>query len=243
MPDTGLALAASADEERVALALVDGTTLFREGILRILSGTRFRVACHVDSVSELVRRLRVSDGASVAPGPGASARLALVSLPEGGGEAVEDLARLHADRPDLSIVVLADSFDAECLRRCFRAGVDGYLLKSISSGALLNSLELVALGEKVFPRQLVDLLSPIGGRADTAAPHRDLGRLSERETEILRCLVAGHSNKVIAGMLEITEATVKVHLKSILRKIGATNRTQAAIWGLNNGVQPLDRAA
>jgi two-component system nitrate/nitrite response regulator NarL len=60
-------------------------------------------------------------------------------------------------------------------------------------------------------------------------------KLSEREIEILQCLVEGNSNKVIANRLRITEATVKVHLKSILRKIDVSNRTQAAIWALNQG--------
>src|SRR5690606_27993835 len=62
--------------------------------------------------------------------------------------------------------------------------------------------------------------------------------LSEREMEILRCLVNGDANKVIANRLDITEATVKVHMKSLLRKIKAANRTQAAIWALNQGVTP-----
>jgi two-component system nitrate/nitrite response regulator NarL len=60
--------------------------------------------------------------------------------------------------------------------------------------------------------------------------------LSSRELQILGCLVEGASNKVIANQLAITEATVKVHLKSILRKINASNRTQAAIWALHHGV-------
>ena len=60
--------------------------------------------------------------------------------------------------------------------------------------------------------------------------------MSQREVQILRCLLSGDSNKMIANQLSITEATVKVHLKSLLRKINASNRTQAAIWALNNGI-------
>jgi DNA-binding NarL/FixJ family response regulator len=62
--------------------------------------------------------------------------------------------------------------------------------------------------------------------------------LSDRELEILRCLVNGDANKVIANRLAITEATVKVHMKSLLRKIKAGNRTQAAIWALHHGLAP-----
>ncbi len=60
--------------------------------------------------------------------------------------------------------------------------------------------------------------------------------MSDRETEILACLVNGHSNKAIANQLQITEGTVKVHLKGVLKKIHASNRTQAAIWALQNGI-------
>jgi two-component system nitrate/nitrite response regulator NarL len=74
-------------------------------------------------------------------------------------------------------------------------------------------------------------------KADTigATSSRRLPRLSERETQILDGLVKGHANKVIARTYDITEATVKVHMKSILRKIQVANRTQAAIWALEHG--------
>jgi two-component system nitrate/nitrite response regulator NarL len=233
MPDSSVMLKADDQDERVAIALVDGTTLFREGVLRILSGTRFHVSRHIGDL----------DGLADAR-PDADIELAIVSLQDDPAATVEQMAELHVRRPDLHLVALADSFDPDTLRRCFRAGVDGFLLKTISSRALLSSLELVMLGEKVFPRQLVNLILPPQQAGSSGMPrHGDLRKLSEREMEILRCLVAGHSNKVIAARLSITEATVKVHLKSILRKIGAANRTQAAIWALNNGVQPLEPAA
>ena len=65
--------------------------------------------------------------------------------------------------------------------------------------------------------------------------------LSEREREIMGCLVHGKSNKVIARQLGITEATVKVHLKAVLRKLNVSNRTQAAIWAVRNGLREGDR--
>ncbi len=95
------------------------------------------------------------------------------------------------------------------------------------------------LGEKVFPTHLAALL--VNGVANTVPanipPDNSFG-LSEREMQILQCLVQGDSNKLIANRLSITEATVKVHMKSLLRKINVSNRTQAAIWALNNGLLP-----
>ncbi len=117
------------------------------------------------------------------------------------------------------------------------AGAHGYLIKDISVEALLQSLLLVMLGEKVFPTHLATLL--VNGMPNTAPASIVTSHgLTERECQVLRCLVQGDSNKMIANRLNITEATIKVHMKSLLRKINATNRTQAAIWALNNGLGP-----
>ena len=120
----------------------------------------------------------------------------------------------------------------------FQAGADGYLIKTISSDVLTASLDLVMLGEVVFPSAALNL----GGEADQPAEpvvNQDVNEvsprgLSVRETVILRCLMQGDSNKLIARRFDITEATVKVHVKAILRKIHAKNRTQAAIWAASN---------
>jgi two-component system nitrate/nitrite response regulator NarL len=137
------------------------------------------------------------------------------------------------------IVVLGNSERPQILLECFSAGVDGCLLRDISGAALVESLDLILLGERVFPAQLLTMAM----RGDTSfgtrrtSPAVSEARLSERELHILRYLVSGYANKVIANRLDVTEATVKVHLKSILRKIKAQNRTQAAIWALNQGLE------
>ena len=97
--------------------------------------------------------------------------------------------------------------------------------------ALIQSLQLVTLGEKVFPTNLATMLLDM----NAPGPQHSIGGLSPREQEILQALVTGASNKLIAIRLGITEATVKVHLKTLLRKIDVNNRTQAAIWAMNNG--------
>jgi two-component system nitrate/nitrite response regulator NarL len=88
------------------------------------------------------------------------------------------------------------------------------------------------LGEKVFPTNLAAMLLNLN---NAPSPMNSLRGLSPREQEILQSLVTGASNKLIAIKLGITEATVKVHLKTLLRKIDVNNRTQAAIWAMNNG--------
>jgi two-component system nitrate/nitrite response regulator NarL len=155
------------------------------------------------------------------------------------GRHAAQIAYLRAMEPSCRIAVLGDTLDQAQLTACFAAGADGFLLKDISPDTLIESLRLVALGEKVYPSSLSELFS---------GNHAGLGEtndLSERERDILRCLMNGDSNKRIANRLNITEATVKVHLKSVLRKTRTANRTQAAIWAHQQGMHKVkdeDRA-
>jgi DNA-binding NarL/FixJ family response regulator len=113
------------------------------------------------------------------------------------------------------------------------ASLSGVLTYDLSASAFVQSLRLISSGERVFPRDLA-----VGRRQQASPPsiepRSDGVRLSPREREMLSHLVAGHSNKEIGRHLGITEATVKVHLKSVLRKIRVENRTQAAIWAMSN---------
>ncbi|MBP2229070.1 two-component system nitrate/nitrite response regulator NarL [Azospirillum agricola] len=160
----------------------------------------------------------------------------LVDLPSGLDDEVEAMRALREEHPHIKTVILTTDLDTRRLSAALGAGAGGYLLKDIACEALMQSLKLVMMGEKVFPTHLAELL--VSGRTEDMGaelPTRRKG-LSQREVQILRCLLNGNSNKMIANHLHITEATVKVHLKSLLRKINASNRTQAAIWALNNGI-------
>jgi two-component system nitrate/nitrite response regulator NarL len=174
----------------------------------------------------------VTDGASNGAG-----MLLLVQKPDKLAEYSAVIESLKARTEPPRIVLLARTLDAHEIAVGFACGVDGYLLEEISPAALVESLNLVALGEKVFPSQLVDLLAETdwwNGRAGPALGQFEL--LSDREAEIVHWLARGAPNKVIAGKMSITEATVKVHIKAILKKVGAHNRTQAAIWAIQKGV-------
>jgi two-component system nitrate/nitrite response regulator NarL len=118
--------------------------------------------------------------------------------------------------------------------------VDGFCLSTSDREVLIKSLELIMMGEKLLPGALLcSMLSQMtsGAKPDQDSPLAEplpidpgMHKLSNREAEILRCLMRGEPNKVIAKKLDVTEATIKVHVKAILRKIGAANRTQAAMW-------------
>ena len=213
--------------ENVEILLIDANKLFREGLKRLLDNSSFTISAEADSLQEGIVNMET----------GMQPKVALVEFDAGN----DDVTLLHQMRerfPDMKLVVLAATTrNIHHLARCFEAGADAYLLKNISPDALKQSLKLVLLGEKVFPTRLAALL--VSGQVDTHKPataSADLEGLSEREVQILRCLLNGHPNKVIAKKLNITEATVKVHLKGVLKKISAANRTQAAIWALHNGL-------
>ncbi|WP_161958821.1 LuxR C-terminal-related transcriptional regulator [Ferruginivarius sediminum] len=208
--------------------LVDANRLSRDGLARIFSESRFQIIGEADGLSGLLDQSGEDGGVDL---------IILDSniLEDRVGESI---GALRQALPNAKTVILGNSQQPEVLLECFSAGADGCLLKDISSAALLESLDLVLLSERVFPSQLLTLVmrgnASFGVRQPVAAVSE--ARLSERELQILRYLVSGHSNKVIANRLDVTEATVKVHLKSILRKIKAQNRTQAAIWALNHGL-------
>ena len=208
--------------------LIDSNRLSREGLLAILGRGEIEVVAEAASLEEL--------GQPAEPAPD----LVLIDCGVDAQRARGELERLRQFYPDSRIVVLASSDAADFLIECFAAPIDGLISKNVSSQALVKSLHLVLAGERVFPAHLVSLLlanhRPRPATEQTPRLQPGGPSLSEREIEIVQCLVAGDSNKAIANRLGVTEATVKVHLKSILRKIHARNRTQAAIWAINNGL-------
>jgi two-component system, NarL family, nitrate/nitrite response regulator NarL len=198
--------------------LIEANRLFREGLKHLLAGTRFEVGSEFNTF----------DLALAAGEAGATPELVI------SGQLVKDEADLRAIReafPTARIVVLADDLSVDVLRAAMGGGADGFLIKNVSPEALIQSLQLIMLGEKVFPTNLASMLLDM----NAVISQHSIRGLSPREQEILQSLVTGASNKMIAIRLGITEATVKVHLKTLLRKIDVNNRTQAAIWAMNNG--------
>ncbi len=211
----------------VSTLVIDQSGLFREGLRQLLTGSPYRVEFEFASLTEAVTQV----------GKGCRPDLILSEFDDS-SDSFGHLNRLRAARPESKLVVLTSRLVPRSLSHSLEAGADGYLLKDISIEALTQSLGLVMVGEKVFPTQLAGLL--VQGKARPEGPTFRPGvrpnGLSDREEAILRCLVYGYPNKIIATQLQMTEASVKVHLKAVLRKIRAANRTQAAIWAINNGL-------
>ncbi|SCW72390.1 two component transcriptional regulator, LuxR family [Sphingobium faniae] len=154
------------------------------------------------------------------------------------GDALE---AIHRQYPAGRITILANEFDFSAMLEAFRVGVEGYLTKDVPWERLIGYLDLITLGEKIFPSQLAQKLIDRSSTYDHVpnAATIDSANISARELEILRRLIAGLPNKVISRQLSISEATVKVHVKAVLRKLRVTNRTQAAIWAATQGLQGM----
>src|SRR3569832_2175730 len=140
--------------------------------------------------------------------------------------------------PEANIIILALSEEENNIFATMRAGAKGYLYKNIEPEKLYKCISLVHQGEVVLPRQMASKLftAPF---ATSTSPSSNHGPLTPREKEILNCLGQGASNKEIGATLGISEHTVKIHLRHILKKLRLNNRVQAAIFSLkeNSNIQ------
>jgi two-component system, NarL family, nitrate/nitrite response regulator NarL len=156
---------------------------------------------------------------------------------------IQLLKRFVASAPQSHVVLLVENLEPDLIQRPEISLASCVLSSSISPSELLDALNWARSGERVIQRCLLTPATPPKDHGATpprtpahrVPPYTRLHEPSPREKEILRCLVLGYTNKMIARHLRITEATVKVHLKHLLKKICVENRTQAAIWAFNTG--------
>ncbi|MEK9281891.1 MULTISPECIES: response regulator transcription factor [unclassified Bradyrhizobium] len=159
---------------------------------------------------------------------------------------IEQLELLRDRNPRARIAIVSDHYRLDEVVAAFRAGANGYFVDVMTCDVFIKSVELLMMGETVFPQaSLMSFALEPGSDPHRKPERQDKGhpglpdgqmaqQLSPREKSILQCLIEGDSNKSIARKIDIAEATVKAHVKAILRKIRVQNRTQAAIWGMNH---------
>jgi two-component system nitrate/nitrite response regulator NarL len=208
--------------------------LLRAGLTQLLAGTGF------DVIGSTTNGAAAAQPSSAPPEPD----LCIVDA-TGTCQQTLDLIRdaktLH---PAARVVAISQQADVQAVRTAVTAGADSFCLATGAREVLIRTLELTMLGERILPGSFVRALldreasSPNAAEiiplAERRAPDPKASKLSPRETVILQSLMGGDPNKVIARKLDITEATIKVHVKAILRKIGVANRTQAAMWATGN---------
>ena len=232
-----------------ATMLVGKSILLREGLARILRSANFRILASVSSADDLLS----------SKFPTQQPLFLIVHTGVDFDAALGQIELFKRRHPDGRVAIVADRYRLGELLSAFRAGANGYFVDVMTCDVFVKSLELVMMGETIFPPAFLSYVlgaeadhpnpaAPVAENSDaiTVAAEDTLApRLSPREKIILRCLIEGDSNKCIARKIEIAEATVKVHVKAILRKIRVQNRTQAAIWAMNNGslTQPANNGS
>ena len=207
------------DSGRLRVMIIDDHTLFRSGLSELLERRGIEVCAALgegEAGCRLVAELRPD--------------VVLLDLRMPDLDGLSVLERIKALDLDSAVVMLTTSSDESDLVTSLRSGARGYLLKDMEPEQLVSALAAVVEGETVVAPEMTSVLARVvkGGDRQTAQPGR-FSALTKREFEILRHLAEGQSNKEIARDLGITDGTVKLHVRSILRKLEVRSRVEAAV--------------
>jgi DNA-binding NarL/FixJ family response regulator len=208
----------------VRVLLVDDQALFREALATLLE-----VHAGIDVVGEAGNGAEALDRVPVV-----RPDVVLMDLHMPVLDGIAATTRLRVEHPDVRVLALTTFDDDEDVFAALRAGAVGYLLKDVSSDRLVEALLAAARGESVLqPSVAAKVVARFAALPDEPAPRAQplVVPLSARELDVLRRLAEGESNREIAGALFLAEGTVKNHVTNVLAKLGARDRTQAALRG------------
>ncbi|MBB5503302.1 response regulator [Paraburkholderia sp. MM5384-R2] len=217
------------EQKQIRILVVDDHTLFRRGVIALLTvDSRFVVVAEAGDAGEAYRR-----AAETQPD------IILLDNHLPGVNGVDALAGLNEAAPRAQVLMLTISEDESDLAAALRGGARGYLLKTVDSDGMAAAIVRTMAGEPVISPEMTGKLVTAfqslqsGAKADEVLPDRDpIHRLSAREDEILEHITQGRTNKEIARALNIAEATVKIHVQHILRKLKLSSRVQAAAYAV-----------
>jgi DNA-binding NarL/FixJ family response regulator len=163
------------------------------------------------------------------------ADVVLMDVRLGDGDGLAALARIKAERPALPVLIYSAYDNPSYAARAVALGAAGYLLKGASKQELVTAIRRAAAGESLWTdgelRRVTSALATPRATPDVDVP------LTRREMQVLAHIVEGHTNQRIAEDLAISYETVKEHVQHVLKKIGVTDRTQAAVWAVRNGLK------
>jgi DNA-binding NarL/FixJ family response regulator len=214
---------------KVRVILADDHALLRDGIRPFLT----------DLARDVEIMEAVDFDGALAMASEHSPDLLLLDLKMPGMAGVETVSAFRKSCPEVPVVIITGQVLREDVLRAMELGASGYLPKSMSGASFVHALRLILSGQPYFSAHL---LGPGGGDGEAAHAHAHQspgGRfadLTNREVQVLSLLVRGESNKEIGLHLGLTEITVKSHMRSIFKKIGAANRTQAVAMAIQQGI-------
>jgi DNA-binding NarL/FixJ family response regulator len=200
----------------IRILTVDDHPMLREGIAAVLASEQDMIlVAEASNGREAVEQFRTHHP---------DVTLMDVQMPEVNG--IDAIVKIREEFPDARIIVLTTYTGDAQAARAFKAGAFGYLLKNMVRKELIDTIRTVHAGKKRIPSEI----------AIEMAQHHTDDALTEREIEVLREVAAGNANKMVAKLLNISEETVKAHMRSILSKLGANDRTHAVTIALKRGI-------
>jgi DNA-binding NarL/FixJ family response regulator len=220
-----------AAEDLIRVFIVDDHGMVRRGMRSYLS-----IFDDMEVVGEAANGRDALDCLRTMAARGQSPDVVLMDLAMEPVDGVAATRELRAMFPDMEIVAVTSLVDQSRVQAALEAGASGYLVKDAAPEELALAVRAARRGEihldAAVARQLMDSLRPSGAPAD------QFGELTERELEVLRLIAEGHANKEIARRLVISERTARTHVSNILRKLGLSSRTQAALLAVREGLAP-----
>ncbi|WP_432472933.1 two-component system response regulator NarL [Amphritea sp. HPY] len=215
----------STDTSPASILLIDDHPLLRKGVKQLIDLE--------DSMDVIGEASNAHEGVARAQELDPDLILLDLNMPEING--IETLKMLREAEVSSRIVVFTVSDNEEDVVAALKAGADGYLLKDMEPEELVQNLEQAALGKMVISDRLTALLAQAlqSGRTDKSA---DTDSLTPREKQIIKLIAGGLPNKLIARKLNITEGTVKVHVKHLLKKLRLRSRVEVAVWAVQEGL-------
>jgi DNA-binding NarL/FixJ family response regulator len=219
-------------DRRISVLVVDDHAVVRRGLLAFLdSEPDLEVVGDADGGTQALDLLAKLDSEGRRPD------VIVMDLQMRPVDGIESTRRIRALYDEVEVVALTSFGEEERVHAALEAGASGYLLKDAEAGEVAAAVRAAHRGElqldpAVAKRMMFSLRE---------VPHTDLtGELTPREVEVLRLVGAGRSNKEIAAELGISERTARTHVSNILRKLGLSSRTQAALWAVGEGLVDVD---
>lgn len=210
-------------EEAATILLIDDHPMLRNGVKQLISmDPRLQVIAEASNGEQGVELAELHDP-----------DLILLDLNMPGMNGLATLDRLRQTALSGRVVVFSVSNHEDDVVSALKHGADGYLLKDMEPEELLKALHQAAAGQMVLSEALTPVLAA-SLRENRPAVQRDIQQLTPRERDILKLIAQGLPNKLIARKLMITESTVKVHVKHLLKKMKLKSRVEAAVWVLGN---------
>jgi DNA-binding NarL/FixJ family response regulator len=207
----------------ISVLIADDHEVVRLGLKNLLQGSQCEVIAEATTGEQALELV-----ASKKPD------LVILDVRMSGGDGLYVLGRIKLDRPELPIILLSTYDNPTYVARAVALGASGYVLKSDTRERLLESIDIAMRGESAWTREE---LRRVTGALATPRLQTDVEvPLTQRESEVLKQLANGLTNKEIALALNISYETVKEHVQHILRKIGVSDRTQAAVWAVRKGL-------